>query len=36
MGTYKVSHVYIQGTTCVYTGYLMCIYRIPHVYIQGT
>ena len=27
--------VYIEGTTCVNTGYHMCIYRVPHVCIQG-
>jgi hypothetical protein len=43
MGKYRVPHVYIngttwyiQGTTCVYTGYHMCIYRVSHVYMQGT
>jgi hypothetical protein len=36
MCTYKVLHVYIQGTTCEYTGYHMCIYKVLHVYMQGT
>jgi hypothetical protein len=28
-------HVYIEATSCVYSGYHMCIYRVPHVCIQG-
>ena len=35
MCKYRVPHVYIEGTTCVNTGYHMCIYRVPHVCIQG-
>jgi hypothetical protein len=29
-------NMYIPGTTCVYTGYHMCIYRVPNEYLQGT
>ena len=36
MGAYKVPHVYVQGTSCVNTGYHMYIYRVPRVYIRGT
>jgi hypothetical protein len=35
MCIYRVPHVYIQGTTCVYTRYRMRIYNVPYVYIQG-
>ena len=40
---YRISHMYIKNTTCVYRGtkcvytvYRTCIYRVPHVYMQGT